>query len=248
MLLSGRSLAQQCRWNCCPRYPLNFSYLSARHGDTVFLNLDFVQNFTRHFVLGIRKKFILVCQNSDREFNAQRLAQLRPYALHIYSINCVIQDPMVTAVPIGFGDWSLDFLPAHPKDPVERTIEIYSAFTTTTNPAARKPCADAMKKDPRAVIELTPYRHAFYEQLRRSKYVVCPQGEGHDTHRIYESLYFGAIPVVLSPNPLDAMYEGWPLKRVTSWEQMEFNYEEDTLRLQEWRTRNPTWYEMQLPL
>lgn len=52
--------------------------MAARHGDWVFLNLDFVENFTRQFILGIRKKFVLVCQNSDREFNAQRLHRLRP--------------------------------------------------------------------------------------------------------------------------------------------------------------------------
>lgn len=31
---------------------------------------------------------------------------------------------MVTPVPIGFGDWSVDFLPSHSKEPLERTIEI----------------------------------------------------------------------------------------------------------------------------
>jgi hypothetical protein len=45
--------------------------------------LDFIENFTSQFMLGIRKKFVLVCQNSDRQFNRQRLERLRPYALHI---------------------------------------------------------------------------------------------------------------------------------------------------------------------
>jgi hypothetical protein len=50
----------------------------ARHGDWVFLNLDFLENFTRQFLLGVRKKFVLVCQNSDREFNTFWLDLLRP--------------------------------------------------------------------------------------------------------------------------------------------------------------------------
>ena len=218
----------------------------ARHGDTVFVNLDFEHNFTRQFRFGRSKKFVLVCQNSDREFNTERLRRLRPYALHIYSINCVVQDPMVTAIPIGFGDWSVDFLPSHPKEPVERAIEIYAAFSVVTNPTLRIPCEEAMFKDPRAVIGKTDTRHAFYEQIRRSKYVVCPEGEGHDTHRIYESIYFGAVPIVLSPNPMDFMYVHWPLKRVTSWENMELNYEEDKARLDQWIAENPTWFNARL--
>jgi hypothetical protein len=50
----------------------------ARHGDWVFLNLDFLGNFTRQFMMGIRKKFVLVFQNSDREFNQRILGLLRP--------------------------------------------------------------------------------------------------------------------------------------------------------------------------
>ena len=221
--------------------------MAARNGDAVFLNLDYLPNFTRQFTLGIRKRFILVCQNSDQEFNARHLHTLRPYALHIYTINCVIQDPMVTTLPIAFGDWSLSVIPAISQDPCERTIPIFAAFLVSTNPGARQPCKDAMQKDPRARVTHVD-RTEYYETLKTSQYVVCPEGTGHDTHRIYESLYFGAIPIVLSPNPLDHLYEGWPLKRVTSWENMELNYEEDKLNLDLWLTQNPRWFETRLPL
>lgn len=250
MLLSGKSLALSCRWNCCPRYSPNmvpqFSYMLAKHGDRVFINLDFVQNFLRHFVLwGPRKKFILVCQNSDRPFNESRLAQLAPYALHIYSINCVVQHPMVTAIPIGFGDWSIDFLPSHPRPDVSRDIELLAGFKVETNPGKRQPCLDAMNKDPRALTGLTTSRPEFYDRLWRSKYVVCPEGEGHDTHRLYESLYFGAVPVLLRGNPLTHMYERLqlPIKWVDSWESIDTtHWKDDKHRLEEWVSRNPDWF------
>ena len=246
MLLSGRSLACRCKWNCCPRYKelRKFNYLTARHGDTVFVNLDFVSNFTSQFVVfGIRKKFVIVCQNSDRPFNEMRLRQLAPYALHIYSINCVIQHPMVTAVPIGFGDWSIEFLPSHPRPDVSRDIEILAGFKVETNPALRQPCLDAMKQDPRAFVGLTEYRAEFYDRIWRSKYVACPEGEGHDTHRLYESIYFGAIPILLRGNPLTPMYErlNLPIKWVDSWSDIQLDYETDKARLDEWVAANPDW-------
>lgn len=247
MLLSGRSLALQCQWNCCPRYPTQvrpFSYVAARHGDRVFLNLDFLDRFFRAIPVWMRgsKKFVLVCQNSDREFNRGYLERLRPYALHIYSINCVIQDPMVTTLPIGFGDWSIDHLPLHPKDPLDRTIEIYAAFTTATNPKVREPCKESLLKDPRVTWKMSAScRAEFYDLVRQSKYVACPEGEGHDTHRIYESIYFGAVPIVKSPSVLAHLYEGWPIRWVPDWDHIELDWEADQSRLREWINRNPDW-------
>lgn len=68
---------------------------------------------------------------------------------------------MVTPVPIGFGDWSIEFLPSHPRDPLERTLEIYAAFTVGTNPNLRQPCKDALVKDSRAVFQMTTTRPDF---------------------------------------------------------------------------------------
>jgi hypothetical protein len=31
---------------------------------------------------------------------------------------------------------------------------------------------------------------------RRYKYVICPRGNGIDTHRVWEALYLGVVPVV----------------------------------------------------
>lgn len=217
----------------------------ARTGDRVFVNLDFVTTFLHQFTLWEpRKKFVLICQNSDRPFNEMRLRQLAPYALHIYSINCVIQHPTVTAIPIGFGDWSLDFLPSHPRPDVPRDIELLAGFKVETNPARRQPCLDALSKDPRALVGLTSYRPEFYDRLWRSKYVACPEGEGHDTHRIYESIYFGAVPVLLRGNPLTHMYErlGLPIKWVDSWESIDTSgWDVEKALLDDWVSRNPGW-------
>ena len=52
--------------------------------------------------------------------------------------------------------------------------------------------------------------------LCRSKFVLCPEGTGIDTHRVYESLYCGATPVVLR-NSLSHLYERLPVCIVDKW-------------------------------
>jgi hypothetical protein len=37
----------------------------------------------------------------------------------------------------------------------------------------------------------------YLTKLKQHKYILCPQGNGYDTHRIWESLYAGSTPVVL---------------------------------------------------
>ena len=244
MLVSGRSLALECKWNCCPRYPdlRRFSYTQARHGDRVFINIDYIDTFLSSIVVwGIRgKKFVIACQNSDTEFNHIWLARLRPYALHIYTINCVIQDPMITTIPIGFGDWSLNIIPAiHVSNP--RSIDILAGFLVKTNSKAREPCLESMKRDIRAITDLTKTKQEYYERLSISKYVVCPEGQGHDTHRIYESIYFGAIPILLKPSVLAHLYKDMPIRWVDSWDSIELNWETDKAKLDRWCSVNIGW-------
>jgi hypothetical protein len=46
----------------------------------------------------------------------------------------------------------------------------------------------------------------YYILLKQSKFVICPPGAGVDTHRVYESLIFGAIPIIKT-SFLDPMYK-----------------------------------------
>ena len=53
--------------------------------------------------------------------------------------------------------------------------------------------------------------------LGRSKYSICPRGFGVDTHRVYESIVMGSIPIVLS-SILDNLYSNIGCKILDSWE------------------------------
>ena len=39
-------------------------------------------------------------------------------------------------------------------------------------------------------------RKRFLEEIKSSKFVFCPRGNGIDTHRLWETLYMGSIPIV----------------------------------------------------
>ena len=39
-------------------------------------------------------------------------------------------------------------------------------------------------------------RRNYLQEIRDSKFVICPRGNGIDTHRMWEALYLGSIPIV----------------------------------------------------
>lgn len=55
--------------------------------------------------------------------------------------------------------------------------------------------------------------------LLRSKFVLCPRGFGLDSHRTWESLLMGAIPIVRS-STLDSMFENLPVVIVKDWNEL----------------------------
>lgn len=89
-------------------------------------------------------------------------------------------------------------------------------FLDCTNAPRRSECRAALADDPRITRAEGLSVPEYFTDLGRSKFVVCPEGTGMDTHRVYESLFCGATPVVLH-GPLDPLYEKLPVCIVSKW-------------------------------
>jgi hypothetical protein len=58
-----------------------------------------------------------------------------------------------------------------------------------------------------------------YESISKYKWTLCPRGAGEDTHRLWEALYLGSIPVVLK-SPLSSLYKDLPVIQLDNWNQL----------------------------
>lgn len=217
-MISGKSFADLCQWVVDPRYPerQTFHYASAKDKDWVFVNGDCLSDLLRRFPLITLKRFVFVIHNSDRSFGRNELYALLLKAYHVYAINTTIQHPTLTTIPLGFVDRQLPFLYGFKAGALERTIEVYMNFSVNTNVQKRYECANALKDDPRVVRHEGLSVPEYYMDLCRSKFVLCPEGTGMDTHRVYEALYCGATPVVLR-NSLSHLYAKFPICIVDKW-------------------------------
>ena len=217
-MISGKSFSDACKWVVDPRYPARqpFYYAMALTNDWVFLNGDCIGEFVQKFPVFATKRFYVIVHNTDNSFGSRELALLLPHVHHVYAINTTIRHPKLTTIPLGFVDKQLPFLHGFKGGSSERTNEIYMNFTAGTNAPKRVECIRAFEGDPRVVCTHGLSVPEYYMDLCRSKFVLCPEGTGIDTHRVYESLYCGATPVVLR-NSLSHLYERLPVCIVDKW-------------------------------
>lgn len=221
-MLSGKTFASICQWIIDPRYPgqPKYSSVQARMGERVFINGDLLYAFARSLSTLYKRKHVYIVHNSDQSFDEGKLRALLPTAIHIFAINTTVKHPQLTTIPIGFPDAALDFVSTFKRPDLPRDIEFYMNFSINTNVQKRLDCYNAFKDDPRVVIKGDRTREEYYDDLSRSKYVLCPEGTGMDTHRVWEAIFCGATPVVLQ-NPLADLYGAYPVKIVESWNKIE---------------------------
>lgn len=217
-MISGKSFSDECKWVVDPRYPdrMPFQHTLAKHGDSVFVNGDFLSEFLKRIPILSFKRFVVVIHNTDKPFGHPEMNALFPYIQHVYAINTTIQHPLLTTIPLGFVDRQLPFLHGFKAGSSERPHEIYMNFTVGTNTPKRNECVQAFEGNPRVVRTQNLSIAEYYMDLCRSKFVLCPEGLGIDTHRVYESLFCGATPVVLR-NSLSHLYEKLPVCIVDKW-------------------------------
>jgi hypothetical protein len=227
-MISGKSFSDLCTWNYDPRYRERpFMHWGSRQGDWIFVNGDYLDQFL-NIRLATAKRFNMIIHNTDKPFDEARLRRTLPRALHIYAINTTVQHPQLTTIPLGFPDSGLKHL-LNIRPSNDRYIEIYSNFLTGTNVLARTECLKAFEGDPRVVRKEPEGRSQteYYEDMCHSKFVLCPEGTGIDTHRVYEALACGATPVVLH-GPLDNLYSKLPVCILNSWTDTMYTVNADT--------------------
>ena len=95
-------------------------------------------------------------------------------------------------------------------------------FSVSTNPGERRACLKAASsfatlQAPDTVRQDTADTYARYlATILEHKFVLCPNGNGVDTHRLWETLYLGRLPIVTRSLVTEA-FAGLPMVILNSW-------------------------------
>ena len=153
------------------------------------------------------KNLKLITHQSDRTVD-QKLFNKKPKNISSwYSPNINFKADELFSIPIGVNNFYNEnffnkkiqnnfFLN---KRNEEKNEVVYVNFTLDTNPKHRKKALEFAKLLPEQnkFIDLNKDSIKYFENISKSKFTLAPWGNGIDTHRFWEAIYLGSIPITL---------------------------------------------------
>jgi hypothetical protein len=169
--------------------------------------------------------FVLVSHNSDENITDQYARILsNPKLKQWYAQNICIDHPNLHILPIGIANsmWphgNLTTLATHMRY-TQKPKDIYFYFNVGTNQSARNECYSALTKKGLIFGQARPHPE-YLTELAQHKFAICPDGNGVDSHRIWECYYLSVIPIVKANTFTKKLQQWLPCIVVDSWDNVD---------------------------
>lgn len=171
-----------------------------------------------------KQDFVLITHNSDDSVHDGY--QIPNNLIHWFAQNVNRIDSRIDSIPIGLENvkW---FPGLHKVGKMKGLLEkprsfknfVYLNVSVNTNPGERFPAYYALENKSWVTVERGSNGYKFDEYLQNiysHPFIVCPEGNGIDTVRTWESLYMGSIPIE-KRNINNQFYTDLPILFVNSW-------------------------------
>jgi len=110
------------------------------------------------------------------------------------------------------------------KFPKKYDGNIFANFSVYTNAKVRNYCARQIVKGGH-VLERSTFtntgRISYLANLRKYSFVACPEGNGPDTHRLWETLYMGGTPIVTKNSAIEPLVRDLPVLVIEDWKEIQ---------------------------
>lgn len=170
-----------------------------------------------------RNPFTLITHNSDYNLietdNHVQQILTCPLLKLWWGQNLCFIHPKMRPLPIGLANsmWEHGDLDYYSSTSTEKTNELYFNFNIQTNRTKRQECVDAINMPMLPMVSVK-------ENIRRLatyRWCICPEGNGVDTHRLWEAIYLGCVPIVKRTPFIDTLvhYTGGEINMIIleSW-------------------------------
>jgi hypothetical protein len=246
--VSGETLRNTCSQVFKPT-AFDSTITSPLQSGPLFVKTDYVPELFQRLKTETKLRFNLITHNSDIPITDEMLDLCPPCINKWFAINACTYNPKVVPIPIGLANSyckitakaeQIRNLPLQVGQPAYLYVNFRSA---TYKPGARISLdylkskkadwitfgdMDGVKTDQNVI-------QKYLTELVSHKFAVCPRGNGVDTHRLWEALYAGTIPIVRM-EPAYRNFTDLPILFVNQWSELtkEFldeKYEEITKRI-----------------
>jgi hypothetical protein len=179
---------------------------------------------------------VLILGHSDIYTKFPDLLVLKALGIrYVYATNCAQVPNMSCSLPLGLTnlcDDSPDHLVLGQTSPFTELLansteqqafqnSILLSFNTNTAKKYRQDVYDLFLPNADTNSMTLDYsingRLQYLKAVNNHDFVLCPRGNGRDTHRLWESLYLGSIPIVKSGDLPRKLLEKFPVWIVSNW-------------------------------
>jgi hypothetical protein len=185
-------------------------------------------------------KRTLVVGHSDLHISKDDLRYIKFFGYKkVYGVNLLNTDGFSEAIPLGITNFCDDsnlhklfgniehFRIAHHGSEIREIFDnsIYINFTSSNNLSERNGLTNLLKARKNVHFENTLFtesgRIEYLRSLREYAMVPCPEGNGFDTHRLWETLYMGGTPIVKQCDYLPTALNHLPVIVLSGWNKIQ---------------------------
>ncbi len=193
-------------------------------GEIIFVKTDYIGEFFEQIHPSIVNPYVLITHNSDYGIPGVNLRYLDDDKLLAwFGQNVESNHPKLHPIPIGIANrcWAhgnieifKQVVKLSPK--LGKSVLLYMNFQIGTRFDERSYVYHLFCYEPFCLVSGLKPLPQYLQELTQSKFVLSPRGNGLDTHRTWEALICGSIPIVKT-STLDPMYEGLPVFIIDDW-------------------------------
>ena len=212
----------------------------------IFCKTDFLDHLFG-FIKYSRRKYILITHMSDFPINEHVFKKAPSSIIKWYAENAVYEHPNLISIPLGLENhegkskgkftnhqWLIDNADLF-KESYKYNL-VYCNWNPSTNQKLRTNIIETLQQNKiNPTIEFGLSYEDYCISMSNHKFVICPPGNGVDTHRLWESLYLGCYPITLKHH----IYDNYklPILQVNNW--AEVSWELLNEHLKQWYNKGP---------
>jgi hypothetical protein len=176
-----------------------------------------------------KNPFVLITHNSDGIVEDDEITKYlleQPIIVRWYAQNLTVIHEKLRILPIGIAN---DQWPHGNTDKIMENLDkpktkiVYFNFSIETNESKRMECYN--KLSAKLPQERTVSPQEYHKILSQYEFCICPEGNGVDTHRLWEALYLKCIPIVLQSSHINILRTQLhvPMVVLNAWDELDIS-------------------------